>query len=281
MACAAAGMVVGAAALVSPGRPLFESAFQGLSAVGNSGLYFGSLPDVMDWRTHLVLMPLALLGAVGVPVVLDLFDGVGGSRTLSTHTRIVLSSTAVAYLVGFVLLALVQWPGPWRAVLASGSANSINARTTGFPLGFADGFARAVQWVVVLLMVVGGASGGTAGGVKTTTFYELGRGVRRALAGAAPGRLFGIAATWLGAYAVLVIVTLILLVIAEPQMPADRLLFLAVSAASNVGLSHDPLSTTGSGLIVLSAAMLLGRLLPLLVLWWAATTVRDGDVAVG
>ena len=61
MACAAAGMVLGAAALMSPGRALFESAFLGLSAVGNSGLYFGSLPDAIDWRTHAVLMPLALI----------------------------------------------------------------------------------------------------------------------------------------------------------------------------------------------------------------------------
>lgn len=278
MAFAAVGIVAGAA-MISPGRPLFDSAFLGLSAVGNSGLFFGQLPGVSDWRTHAVLMPLAVIGSIGVVVVLDLFDGARGSK-LSTHTRIVLVSIAVAYLAGLAGLALAQVPGAWQQVAAGSSVYAINTRTSGFPLA-GGGFGRTLQWVIVLLMIVGGASGGTAGGVKTNTLYEIGRGVRRALAGAAPGRLFGIAVVWLGTYVALVIVTLILLVIAEPQLAADRLLFLAVSAVSNVGLSHDPLSSTGSGLLVLSGAMLLGRLVPLLVLWWAAMTVRREDRAVG
>jgi trk system potassium uptake protein TrkH len=279
MGCAAAGMIIGAAVLISPGRPLFDSAFLGLSAVGNSGLAFGNLPDMADWRTHAALMPLAVVGTLGAVVLLDLFNGVGGGARLSSHTRLVLISTAIAYMGGMLVLTLVQLPGPWREVLAGSSAQAINARTSGFSLAAGE-FGSALQWILVLLMIVGGASGGTAGGIKTNTLYELARGVRRALAGAAPGRLFGIAAVWLAAYMMLVTVTLVLLVVAEPQMPADRLLFLAVSAASNVGLSHDPLSTTGAGLFVLTGAMLVGRLLPLLVLWWAAMTVRHADAAV-
>jgi Trk-type K+ transport system membrane component len=58
-------------------------------------------------------------------------------------------------------------------------------------------------------------------------------------------------------------------------------LFLAVSAASNVGLAHEPVSMAGPGLVILSAAMLLGRVLPIAILWWQAATSREADVPVG
>jgi Trk-type K+ transport system membrane component len=68
---------------------------------------------------------------------------------------------------------------------------------------------------------------------------------------------------------------------AEPQREGDRLLFLAVSALSNVGLSHDPVSMTSAGLDVLLAAMLLGKLVPLGMLWWMAATTREAEMPVG
>ena len=55
----------------------------------------------------------------------------------------------------------------------------------------------------------------------------------------------------------------------------DRALFVIVSAASNTGLSHDPLSVNSSNAYTLSITMLLGRLLPIIVLWWMALTTRD------
>ena len=67
----------------------------------------------------------------------------------------------------------------------------------------------------------------------------------------------------------------------DPDLEPDRLMFLATSAASNVGLSHNPVAVVGSGSIVLTITMFLGRLLPLGILWWTAMTVRDADIAVG
>ena len=73
----------------------------------------------------------------------------------------------------------------------------------------------------------------------------------------------------------------LLLVWTVPDLPADRSLFLAVSAVSNVGLSHDPIGITGPGLYVLSTLMLAGRVAPLLVLWWMVKVAPDAEVAVG
>jgi hypothetical protein len=42
-------------------------------------------------------------------------------------------------------------------------------------------------------------------------------------------------------------------------------------------VSHDPISLVGGPLVTLSALMLFGRLVPILVLWWMATTTRGED----
>jgi Trk-type K+ transport system membrane component len=63
-------------------------------------------------------------------------------------------------------------------------------------------------------------------------------------------------------------------------MPADQLLFLSVSATSNVGLSHDALSLVTWPLGTLSILMLLGRAVPFLVLWWMAETTDGAETLV-
>jgi Trk-type K+ transport system membrane component len=84
---------------------------------------------------------------------------------------------------------------------------------------------------------------------------------------------------WLAVYFALVFAGLLLLLWRAADMAADRLLFLTVSAASNVGLAHDPVSIVGPGLYTLCALMLAGRVAPVFVLWWMARSA-DADVAV-
>jgi len=93
--------------------------------------------------------------------------------------------------------------------------------------------------------------------------------------------VFGIALTWLGAFAALVFAALLLLLWTEPGLDADRIFLIAVSAASNVGLSHDRVGIAGSGLHILTLTMLLGRLLPLAILWWVMKHAEETDVAIG
>jgi trk system potassium uptake protein TrkH len=133
----------------------------------------------------------------------------------------------------------------------------------------------------MLLMAIGAGPAGTGGGLKTTTAYELVRGAYRALRARPVSRVFGFAMMWLGIYALLVLSTTIVLVSTEPQLAADQILFTAISAVSNVGLSYAPISITGDGLYALSISMMLGRIVPLVILWWAALTAHDADVAVG
>ena len=286
-------VLTGATALLSPDRRVFDSVFQAASAFTNSGLYVGRLSTAASVRAQAVLMPLAFVGGLGLPVIMELFDRVtGGAKSLSAHARTVFTTSAALYLgatlVFFVILALKEVaardaarPVPLRDALASASALAVNARGAGLPLEYASSYPRVMQWLLVVLMAVGANPAGTGGGVKATTVAALVRGVRAALGGGRAGRAFGVAAVWAALYAAIVFAGLLLLVWRVADMPADRLLFLTVSATSNVGLAHDPVSIVGPGLYTLCALMLAGRIAPVFVVWWMARTTDDADVAVG
>ena len=56
---------------------------------------------------------------------------------------------------------------------------------------------------------------------------------------------------WVGIYLLIVFSRCIGLLATLSELPADRLVFLSASAVGNVGLSHDPISFTGPGLMIL------------------------------
>jgi trk system potassium uptake protein TrkH len=280
-------------------RTFFGRVFQSIAALGNSGLYVDIPPSASELSTHAVLLPLAVVGGLGITVVIELWDAVLHKRPLSNHARTVLMMTAALYLIGVVCLTLLQLTdldpfGRRRSeawgdaaarllptLLANASALSLDTRTPGLAILPVYSFPRAMNFFLILLMIVGASPAGTGGGLKTTTLHQLFRAPLAALRGQAVHRVFGIAATWLGVYLLALVAFYMLLITTEPQMAGDRALFVTVSALSNVGLSHDTLSMTRSSLFVVSATMFTGRLVPLLILWWMVDTTRDADIAVG
>ena len=272
---------IGTAMLLEPTRQLLDSAFQATSALGNSGLYTGRLPGGMDWRTHAALLPLMVLGGLGVPVLMELTDCVFRRKPMSKHSQVVLTLSAGVYLLG--LLLLTRWSMHFSDLpraMASGSALSVDARTTGLPIVSMTSVTRVAQWLLIVFMSIGAAPAGTAGGFKVTALYHAWRGTTRALHGERGSRVSGIAATWIICYVLMFFVTLLALLGTLTEMAADRLVFLAASALSNCGLSPEPVVLTGGGLWTIVLAMLAGRAAPLFVLWWLAETTDDADVAV-
>lgn len=285
----ALAMLLGTALLSQPGS-LLAGPFQGSAAFANSGMILGALPDVTHWQTHLVLLPLAVLGGLGLPVIMESVDLIFRRRPLSVHARTVLAMTAGIYLLAVTALTLLRWTDPgiesigaaWPRDLAANSVAATVTRTAGLPFEFAPLFpAASMQWLAMLLMLIGASPGGTGGGLKTTTLVELAGGVRAALRGKTVSRSAGIAGTWLAIYLLIAGVCLLALLQTEPQLPADRAAFLAVSAASCVGLSHNPIALSDTGLYILSIIMLAGRLTPLAILWWMAITTPSAARAVG
>jgi Trk-type K+ transport system membrane component len=280
--CAVA-ILGGATALMQPGLGLWPAVFQSASALGNNGSILGTPPALMDWRTHVILLPLGFLGGLGIPVLLDLASGITEQRRLHRHTVAVLISSALIYLIGLGSIALFEWllsGDPLRIAFINGSVDALNTRSIGLPLGNLSSLSRAAQWMVMLLMAVGAAPAGSGGGLKTTTLLVFTRDAHRLMFGKPVGRIFGVACVWIAIFILLAFAMTIALLITEPQLAADRGLFIAISALSNCGLSHEPLNMTGASLFVLSGTMLLGRFVPLTILWWCARNVEDTEIAV-
>lgn len=270
---------------------LFNSIFQTASAFGNSGLYLGILPSIKAWQTHVVLLPLAVLGGLGLPVLMELF----GKGKLSDYSCRVIRLTAGFYLGSVLVLWALQLDGSKLLIsgqspadlcryigqtIVSSSVEAINTRSAGFSWQSIDAWPRTVQWVVLILMMIGASPGGTAGGIKTTTLYEIFCNGDRLLLGQVLSRTFGIALLWVGIFLLMVATGMMLLLIGAPEVPGDRLLFLAVSAVSNTGLSHDPITLSWSGLWPLSLLMFAGKIVPLIILWWMADNIKDSPLPI-
>lgn len=294
----AGACAIGTIALL-PGRSPADALFLAVSSFGNCGLFTGALPGVTQWQAQLVLMPLAVAGGIGLPVIMEILwitprtprSGVNESGAaengtgLSRHARTALAWYAGVYIITLVLLFAVKaavnsGEGNFGQMVGTCSIAAVNSRSLGLPLISMSWLSRSMQWILMAAMMIGGAPASTAGGVKVTCVAELFRGVRRALQGEAPGRAFGIAALWVGLFTLLIAIALIVLLATNPDMPADRTLFDLVSAAGNVGLSVDTISMVGGGLYVLTMVMFLGRVGALLVVWWQADTAGNSSVAV-
>ena len=287
--CEIIALLIGAAGGAGIHLSLLGGLSQGAAAFGNSGMALGRPFDISAWQTHLFVLPMIFLGGLGITVLMELYDLVIHGHPLSNHTRTVLTWGIGIYLISVLALTLIQWiaadwlltPERLTGSWVSSSVMALNSRTAGIPYQYVSAFPRAMQWFVMALMMIGAAPGGTGGGLKITTLAVLILGMRRLLRGESPGRSLGIAMSWLGIYLSILLLGLLMLLFVEPQLAGDQVLFMAISALSNVGLSYNQLPDMPRGSFVLAALMLAGRMTPLLILWWMADSTTDAEIAVG
>jgi trk system potassium uptake protein TrkH len=286
-----AALLIGALGGCGQHQTILGGLSQGAAAFGNSGMMLGQPFPVKAWQTHLIVLPIVFLGGIGVTVLRELFDLLSHGRPLSSHARTVLAWSIGLYVAGTLGMTLLQWATAGGSLdsarastwLASASVQAINTRTAGISFEYVHVYPRAVQWTMIVLMMIGAAPGGTGSGLKVTTVAVLVAGTRSLLRGENAGRPLGIAISWLSIYLGVAFVGLLMLLFVEPQLATDQSVFLTISALSNVGLAHDILPNMPKGAFVLSALMLAGRMVPLLVLWWMAdsTPAATQQLAVG
>jgi Trk-type K+ transport system membrane component len=285
-------LVLGTPPLVSPDRSAteawFHAGFLATSAFGNCGLFIGALPSQMSLLTHCVLLPLTVLGGLGVPVLMDVVSAVFGRGAMSKHSRDVLSTSAWLYVIGFLVLWGLNLAGARERptveseveAATSSSVISVESRTGGMPIVAVHDLSQSAQWALLVLMAIGASPGGTGGGLKTTTVLELVRGTRRLLAGQPAGRAFGVAVMWVGIYAAIVLGGVMLLSFINPAAAFDGTLMNAVSGASNVGFTLSGVPDVKNVMYAHCAIMLLGRMTPIMILWWVADTMPEVETAV-
>ena len=245
--------------------------FDSASAFGNSGHWLGTLPTWDQWFVQTMLLPLGLLGGLGIPVLLDLASSTTHFRSPSRYNFAVIVSCAILYILATGIITTCEMidGDTFRHAVSVGSTEVINSRSLGLPLEVFNNLSRPSQWVELLLMLIGASPGGTGGGIGTVVVFIFLCFAIRIMKGQSVPPIFGLICIWIVLYLLATLTTTILLISAQPQVQADRLMFLAVSAIGNVGTSHEPLTSTGSTLYILSSAMFFGRFAPLAMLWWA------------
>jgi trk system potassium uptake protein len=269
--------------LAGPDRAPFAALFQATAAVGNSALTIGAAPAITDAALFLILLPLATIGSLGIIVILELVQW-PSRRTLSDFTRVALSMTAGIYLLAFAAMALMLYPN-WHDAdshpFLLASALAIDARGYGLPIDSISHFPRLMQWFLIPLMMLGGCAGASAAGLKLNSLAEFFRGARQAASRKITGHGFAIALIWLGIYLAIAIGCFACLLYTDPQTPGEQLLFNAISATSNVGLSQSTIIAGSSTLLVYSVTMLAGRIAPLLMLWSMVESNVTDSLPVG
>lgn len=258
----------------------WEGAVAGLGAVSHSGLQVGvsevAIPVVLG-----LLMPLAAVGGMGAVVVVDVWlRVVRRGHRLTDFTRWTLVGGAVVWLA----LSGAFWVGTTGG-LTRAAAVSATAMGWGFPLEFAGAWPRVMQLMVMVACGLGLGVGGAAGGVGVVTGVVAVRGMWGLARGGRVEpdwvRVGGAGALVVAGFMVLMSVTLGLLLYTEPQLAFDRVLMLAVSSVSCAGVSPDPVGVVGPGLMVMSGAMLAGRVWGFVGLWWMWRCASGGGSIAG
>jgi len=260
------------------------SLFHSISAFCNAGFdimgnYTSLTAFVTDPLVNIVIMGLILVGGIGFSVIIDVVRN-RKYRKLSVHTKLVLVTSGVLLLIGFVLFLVIEWNNP--ATLGELSIpgkiigalfQSVTPRTAGFNTIPIDQLETPSKLITMVLMFIGGSPGSTAGGIKTTTLGiifltilmvirgkdDIEFSFRRISKDTANKALavFSIVLT-------LALTIMILLSITEPHLEFTDIMFEVFSALGTVGLSTGITSSLSvAGKLIIALAMFFGRVGPL------------------
>jgi trk system potassium uptake protein TrkH len=288
------------------GSCLYSSVFHSVSAFCNAGfsLNNNSLEAyVGNPGVNFIICGEIVIGGIGFMVVRDVMDYAGwwllrrrGKRPrLSTHSKLVLTVTAVLLAVGMVIFLAIEWNGdalkgtPAGTKVLAAMFQSVTPRTAGFNTVdiSTQALGPATVFMLMALMYVGGSPGGTAGGIKTSTLGIMISSIIATLKGRQKAEMFhhsvpeetvhrvaGIILLSVGA----LVVGIFLLLITDTSAGFYKIAFESVSAFGTVGLSlgltGPNCDVTWLGKLILAALMFIGRLGPVTLMLGVAQ-LRD------
>jgi trk system potassium uptake protein TrkH len=263
---------------------IYYSVFHSISSFCNAGfdiLGFGNSMQayVGDPLINFTMMGLVITGGIGFFVLLELFRAPTRSNKhkFSTHTKIVLITTATLIGAGFVVFFVTEYSNPntlgnlplGNKVMAA-LFQSVTTRTAGFSTIGQGGLLPVSKLMTLFLMFIGASPAGTGGGIKTTTFAVVIMLIASIIRGHDEITVFkrrinkqvamrGIAIMFLG-LAFIGILTIALSLAETGNFKVGDLLFQLTSAFGTVGLSTIQTGALSAASdIVLMIAMFTGR----------------------
>lgn len=281
-------------------KGIFTAFFFAISAFCNAGFDNLGSNSLINYATDpfltLVVAALIILGGIGFSVWFDFKRSYlemrkstkskkrkSFYRRLQYHTKIVLWLTGIILLGGTVLTLLTEWNNPntignlsfFDKVLVS-FFQTVTMRTAGFAtIDYTNAHPTSIL-LYCIQMLIGGSPGGTAGGVKTTTFLVVLLFIRSEVynEGMIQFRHHSIsqemarkALTIFIVFTTLILTSVFLLSLTDPDVPLLYTLFETISAVCTVGVTANLTPTLSFlGKIVIMLLMFIGRIGPLTVL---------------
>lgn len=159
---------------VSPGKAAWEALFLAVSIFNNAGFVVmpeGMYPYVTDWWMSLPIIVGTFIGAIGFPVILNVWKNRRSLRRVALHTKLTVTTSLGLFVLGTVLIGAFEWFNddtfgqlPIHArILASMVAGS-TPRSSGFSTVPTGDMSESTWFLTDALMFIGGGSASTAAG---------------------------------------------------------------------------------------------------------------------
>ena len=265
----------------------FFSLFHSVSAFNNAGfsLFSNGLQNHVvqnAYSMHLILATLIFFGAVGFPVIDDVFNINRIKKSfksslykLKLSTRISLYTTFVLLLFGTLMFYFLEQQNTLNGMTIQGQLitsffQSITARTAGFNTVDFSVIGTPMLLIFIFLMFIGASPGSTGGGIKTSTFTLIIYSALNTIRGKkrieiekrtiSPELLHKAFSIFLFATST-IFIAIFILSISDGEKGILPIAFEVVSAFSTVGLSAGitaNLSFTGK--VVIMVCMFVGRI---------------------
>lgn len=272
-------------------KGIWISIFTSISAFCNAGIDIIAENSLCDYALNPIInittCLLIILGGLGYIVWWDLMRVSKLRRTrkspfwrsLTLHSKIVISATAGLILVGGILILLFEYGNPntigglsLLEKIEVALFQSVTTRTAGFATIPQENLSNASAIICLLLMFIGGSPVGTAGGIKTVTFVVLIASAFATIRNQKEVNLFGralskeavskaVAVTGMS-FTIMFVSTILLSAVTNAD--ALDILYETVSATATVGLTRNltPILNIYGKLIII-ATMYLGRVGPI------------------
>lgn len=237
------------------GTAIWHGGFHAIMAFNNAGFALESDSLVQYAGDAMLIFPICIAvfaGAIGFPVMAELFQGWRQPRKWTIHTRLTVWGSLGLLVVGTIAFFAVEWNNPgtigplslWHKIVTS-VEGGIMPRSGGFN-SFDYGQAQPeTLGISSIMMFIGGGSASTAGGIKVTTFLLLAYVILAELRGdpevMVGKRSIGIdtlrQALAIVLIAVMLVVTATLMILVMTDFAMDEVLFEVTSAFGTTGLS--------------------------------------------
>lgn len=257
---------------------LWHGVFDSVMAFNNAGFSLNRDSLTGYAGDGLIIIPICIavfVGAIGFPVLAELFQEWRTPDRWTIHTRLTVWGSIGLLIVGALAFLALEWNSPdtlgnlsFGDKIVSGIEGGIMPRSGGLN-SFDWGSVRPETLNIgVVLMFIGGGSASTAGGIKITTFLLLAYVILAELRGD-PEVTIGNrsissvvirSALTIALLAVMLVSVATLLVMLMTDVGFDAALFECTSAFATVGLSTGITSDLpADAQVVLIGLMFLGR----------------------